>query len=248
MQIPRWQSCGVAAKDSWIQGVDSLGQPKGEKYAADSKAGEAVPSKPFKTKVPETRLGATGFAILQAKTQTCSVFPPHVPIPPLEMVMYILCHEMLDVCNFIFNITGGYSKKLSLTLRRLWTFKRCWNNYERLWGLLELNQINFAFMVWPWAYANQGLECDGLNEKYSPQAQTLAHFVHTGDIAGRTAEGVALLEKITSLGVGFEILQPCLPFVSNLWLEIWALSLLFWPPLVLATLHPYHNGVTPLKC
>ena len=75
-------------------------QPKGGKYVGDSKAGGAVPSTLFKTEVPEN--GTMGPGIFPAGIQTSSEFPPHVPIPPFEMVMDSLCHDMLGIHNFTF--------------------------------------------------------------------------------------------------------------------------------------------------
>ena len=99
----------IAANREW-------NQPKREKYVAVSKAERSWRSKEHFA----LTLGDIESGISSARCQACfgPVFPDYVL--PFEMVMCILCHFMLEVCDlpFHFDFTGGYSKEIATSLRR----------------------------------------------------------------------------------------------------------------------------------
>lgn len=45
-------------------------------------------------------------------------FPTLSPFLPFGMVMCALCHCTLEVCDLLFNFTGGYNYKIALSLRK----------------------------------------------------------------------------------------------------------------------------------
>lgn len=61
--------------------------------------------------------------------------------------MYILCQYVLEVCNLLFDFTGGCSKEIALSLRRGF---RLLNSAESVKGYGDLDYINaFCIVVWP---------------------------------------------------------------------------------------------------
>lgn len=78
-------------------------QPKVEKYDVVNKAGKEPFNKPF-----DIKHVVTEFQVFPDEFCSCSG-----PISSLflflhfGMVIYILCHRMLEVCNLLFDFTGG---------------------------------------------------------------------------------------------------------------------------------------------
>lgn len=66
-------------------------------------------SKPF-----EIGKGATGFCFALVNLSLLLGDLPTVnPLYPLEMIIYTLCHCMLEVCNLNFDFTGVIIRRLS---------------------------------------------------------------------------------------------------------------------------------------
>lgn len=72
--------------------------PKREWYVAGSNVGRA--SKPF-----DITLRVAGFGVFPTELQCCfvHVFPQDAQFLPLGIVIYILCHHMLEVCYWHFH-------------------------------------------------------------------------------------------------------------------------------------------------
>lgn len=69
-------------------------------------------SEPF-----DMRCGATGFGVCPVDFQSC-FGPSFAPFPPFAMVLYILSHRMLEVCNLTFAFTGVTVKRDCFEYRR----------------------------------------------------------------------------------------------------------------------------------
>ena len=100
-------------------------------------------------------------------------------MPSFRMAMYILRHYMWEACDlffFIFILQGVTVQRLLFVSDTLnfGLFKQCWEDYERLWGLLKLDWIHFITISQ--TYWGQWLECGGLN-KHVPH-HTPAKFSH----------------------------------------------------------------------
>lgn len=65
-------------------------------------------------------------------------------VQSFDMVMYALCHCMLEICNLLFDLIKDHSYEIALNLRRdfrLRKFQLC-RDCERLWRLLSWIKYN----------------------------------------------------------------------------------------------------------
>jgi hypothetical protein len=117
--IPAWRSREAIVLKEALDLSPHLRKATGAKYMAGS-----LPSWFF------------GLALVQ-------YFLTTLPSLHFEMVIYILCHCILGICDLV-SLLWFYRRlqlKDCINLRRdfeLWTFKHCWD-CDRLWGLLKLD-------------------------------------------------------------------------------------------------------------
>lgn len=80
-------------------------QSQREARAGGIKAGRVGPSKPL---ISHMRLQNLEFSLLGFRSWFVPYFLTMLPFVPFGMIVHILCHHILDVCNliFFFNLIG----------------------------------------------------------------------------------------------------------------------------------------------
>lgn len=113
-----FQSHEISAKESYWQDGS---QPKRKKQVAVRKSGHTKSHliSPLTSRIEIQRLEFPGWILVL-------LYPVSLHYGPFGMVVYILCHCVLELCNRVFDVTGNYSKEIVSSLRRdfgLWTSK-----------------------------------------------------------------------------------------------------------------------------
>lgn len=76
-----------------------------------------------------------------------------ISFPPFGMVMHVMCHRILEVCDlaFYFDFMMGFSNEITLSLRidfEFWTLNSVKNVIGYCCGLICLYAINMHYSYW----------------------------------------------------------------------------------------------------